>query len=121
MAEVATTVRFVNDSPTEVHNEAFGPVKWINSFQQKTDLLPMGPGSPNQVGPALVYGTEPPGGYKYDGKNHGNGSLATPLTDDSRFIPLPRSRSVTFTAPGKFHYFCLIHGPDMSGDVIVQP
>jgi plastocyanin len=77
--KAGTTVLFVNRSPREVHNEAFGPPKWIAKFQRQTDLLPMGP----------------------------------------KLIPLPHGAAVRFTKPGKYHYFCLIHGPDMSGDIVV--
>ena len=65
-----------------------------------------------------IYGTEPPTKYTYDGKNHGNGFLVTPLTD---MLPggLAPSVRVTFTAPGKYHFICFLHGPDMSGDIVV--
>jgi plastocyanin len=118
-----TTVNFVNMSPTEIHNEAFGPQEWVLSFLTQTDLLPLGPpGTPNQASPALIYGSEPPGAYVLNGSNHGNGFLAPGLTDDQPGDPpngLPQTDSVTFTKPGTYHYFCMIHGPDMSGDVIV--
>lgn len=119
--KAGTTVRFPNRSPSEVHNVAFGPKKWIQRFQTKNDLLPMGPKGPNQVSPVLVYGSEPKGKYQYDGTNHGNGFLATPLTAGSPLVPLPKVNAVTFTKAGTFKYFCLIHGPDMSGTVIVTP
>jgi plastocyanin len=119
-----TTVNFVNMSPSEIHNEAFGPQDWILPFMAQTDLLPFGPpGTPNQASPVLIYGSEPPGAYAVNGSNHGNGFLATGLTDDQPGDPpngLPQTRSVTFTKPGTYHYFCLIHGPDMSGDIIVS-
>ena len=51
--KAGTTVTFVNRSPTEVHNVAFGPEKYLLAFSKKTDLLPQGPTSPNQVDPAL--------------------------------------------------------------------
>ena len=41
------------------HNVAFGPLKWINTFMRKTDLLPQGPTAPNQVSPVYPYGSEP--------------------------------------------------------------
>jgi len=28
---------------------------------------------------------------------------------------------VTFTKPGTFKYICWIHGPDMSGTIVVKP
>ena len=79
--KAGTTVTYVNKSPTEVHNLVFGPKKYILGLEKKTDLLPDRPdGSPNQVSPFLIYGSEPKGKYSYDGTNHGNGFFATPLT-----------------------------------------
>jgi plastocyanin len=118
--KVGTTVHFPNHSPTEVHNLAFGPVKWVNTFMKKTDLLPQGPTAPNQVSPVFPYGSDPK--PMYDGEGvHGNGFFATPLTIGSRRVPLPHENVVTFTKPGTYKYFCLIHGPDMSGTVVVTP
>ena len=119
--KAGTTVNFVNRSPSEVHNVTFGPEKYLLAFSKKTDLLPAGPGSPNQVTPLYPFGSEPKGGYTYDGKNHGNGFLATPLTAGSPLVPLPRAAQVTFTAPGTFKYICFLHGSDMAGTVIVTP
>ena len=88
--KAGTTVTFLNRSPSEVHNVAFGPAKYLLAFSKKTDLLPQGPTSPNQVTPLYPFGTEPKGGYSYDGANHGNGFLSTPLTAGSPKVPLPK-------------------------------
>jgi plastocyanin len=119
--KVGTTVNFVNRSTSEVHNVAFGPPKYLLAFSKQTDLLPAGPGSKNQVTPLYPFGTEPKGAYTYDGKNHGNGFLSTPLTTGSPLVPLPRAAKVTFTAAGTFKYICFLHGSDMAGTVIVTP
>jgi plastocyanin len=119
--KAGTTVTFVNKSPSEVHNITFGPKKYILGLAKKTDLLPTGPGSPNQVAPFLLYGSEPKGQYNYDGTNHGNGFFATPLTTGTPGVPLPHASKVTFTKAGTYHYFCWIHGPDMSGTIVVTP
>ncbi len=116
-----TTVTFVNRSPSEVHNVVFGPRKYVQALERKIDLLPQGPKSPNQVAPVLPFGTEPKGQYSYDGANHGNGFLVTPLTAGSPKVPLPRVSRVTFTKAGTYRFFCWIHGPDMSGTVVVTP
>lgn len=122
--KAGTTVNFVVKAPSEVHNVAFGPKKYIEGLMKKVDLLPMGPGSPNQVAPFFPYGSEPRGSYSYDGTNHGNGFLATPLNDDQPGAPpngLAGASQVRFTKAGTFRYFCLIHGPDMSGSIVVTP
>jgi plastocyanin len=114
-----TTVTFVNKSPEEPHNVTFGPKKYIEGLQKKTDLFPGPPGAPNQVSPFLVFGSEPKGGYRYEGTNHGNGFFATPLTIGQGTPGLPHSSTVTFSKPGKYKYFCWIHGPDMGGEITV--
>ena len=37
-AKAGTTVTFLNRSPSEVHNVAFGPAKYLLAFSKKTDL-----------------------------------------------------------------------------------
>lgn len=118
--KAGTTVSFVTKAPSEVHNVAFGPKKYVERFSKQTEFFPMGPGGKNQVAPVHLYGTEPRGTYTYDGKNHGNGFLVTPLTDAAPG-GLPNVWRITFTAPGKFHYICFLHGPDMAGDIVVTP
>jgi plastocyanin len=115
--KAGTTVNFVNKAPSEIHNVAFGPLKYMEKFSKETDLFPMGPGQPNQVTPVFVYGTDPTP-YNYDGTNHGNGFFVTPLRDG---IPgaLPNASRITFPQPGKYHYICFLHGPDMAGDIVV--
>jgi plastocyanin len=119
--KAGTTVRFVNRSPSEPHNVAFGPVGYLEQFMKETDLLPTGPGAPNQLSPALVYGTEAGGKYVYDGHNHGNGFLATPLTDTLPGTPLAEGAEITFTTPGTYRYICLLHGSHMAGEITVTP
>jgi plastocyanin len=118
-----TTVSFVNKAPSEPHNVVFGPKKYIEGLMKKVDLLPTGPGSPNQAPPFFPYGSEAGGTYTYDGTNHGNGFLTTWLTDNQPGVPprgLPGAVKVTFTKAGKFGYFCLLHGPDMAGTIVVK-
>jgi plastocyanin len=119
--KAGTTVRFVNRSPSEPHNVAFGPVGYLEQFMKDTDFVPTGPAAPNQLSPALVYGTEAGGRYVYDGANHGNGFLATPLTDTLAGTPLADSAEITFTKPGLYRYICLLHGSHMAGEIVVTP
>jgi len=116
--KAGTTVTFVNKSASEVHDIVFGPKKYVQQFQKQTDLFPTGPKSPNQVSPVLPYATDATP-YTYAGAaTHGNGFFATPLTSGAP-IGLPHASRVKFTTPGTYKYFCLIHGPDMSGEIVV--
>ena len=117
--KAGTTVVFVNKAPQEPHNITFGPKKYIEQLQKKTDIEPGPPGTPNQVAPVIPYGSEPKGGYSYDGSTHGNGFFATPVTIGPGKSPLPHSSKVTFTKAGKYKFFCWIHGPDMKGEIDV--
>ena len=121
--KAGTAVRFVNKSGTEPHDVAFGPVKYISNMSKTTDLFPQGPKGKNQTAPVYPYGSEPKGGYSYDGTNHGNGFLATPLTIGavSSFFRLPHASTVTFTKPGTYTYVCFFHGDEMKGTVVVTP
>lgn len=125
--KAGTTVAFLAKAPSEVHNVAFGPEKYIDGLMKKIDFFPMGPGKPNQAPPFFFYGSDPPGAggaYVYDGRNHGNGFFVTPLTDTQPGLPpagLAPAARVKFTKAGKYHYFCLLHGPDMAGDIVVTP
>lgn len=116
---VGTTVNWVENSPTELHNIAFGPLDYLQNFIDTLDQFPVASGAPNQVDPFLPLGSEPPGPYAYSGSNHGNGFLATPAIDADTNSPPPDRFSVTFTKPGNYHLICMIHGKDMSGDITV--
>ena len=111
------TVLFANRAPSEVHDIVFGPEKYIDKFAKQTDFFPQGPKGKNQVFPPFIYGTDPKP-YSYDKTVHGNGFFVTPVTDGAPG-GLPSGTRITFTTPGKYHFFCGIHGPDMAADVIV--
>ncbi len=116
--KAGTRVNFVMKSPSEIHNAAFGPLKYLERLAKQTDLFPMGPNDPNQVTPFFVYGSDPPR-TPYAGRTmHGNGFYATPLADALKGGP-PNSFRVTFATPGKYHFICQLHGPDMAADIRV--
>ena len=79
-----TTVTFRVKAPTEAHNVAFGPVKYLEKLFRQTDFFPMGPNSKNQVTPFFVYGSDPPRTPYGGTATHGNGFYATPLADGVR-------------------------------------
>ena len=128
---VGTTVTWIDKSPQQQHNLAFGPRDWLKPFEAENDLFPFGPpGTPNQLGPWYLYGSDradpATGAYTYDGTGHGNGVLLTQLFDgivseSADYLPqaFPDRVRVTFTKPGMYHYYCQIHGPEMSGDIVV--
>jgi plastocyanin len=127
--KVGTTVTFVNRSPAELHDVAFGPPGYLRTLLRTTDLIPRSPTSArNQVSPFLRYGTDPPGRLVHDGRNHGNGTLIGPLTDDragtcpgcAPGISLPGQTRITFTRPGTYRYVCLLHAPQMHGVIVVR-
>ena len=51
------------------------------------------------------------GGSTYDGSTY----------TSSGFIAMGYSYSLTFTKPGTYTYYCLIHQPEMAGTVVVNP
>jgi hypothetical protein len=70
--------------------------------------------------PEAVYPSEPPGTTGgLSPALHGNGFWSSGFMDASSATPLPHSSSVTFTAPGTYTFYCLIH-TFMKGTVIVQ-
>jgi plastocyanin len=50
---------------------------------------------------------------------HGNGFWNSGVMDNTSATPLPNTSSVTFSAPGTYNFYCLIH-PFMHGTVVVQ-
>ena len=124
-----TTVTFASPTETEIHTVSFGPAAWYTSFDRKTSKN-------NGVDPIEIYGTDEVASttgrvarlfdvadYTYDGTSHGNGVLSTPILNAAPGAPFgpafSASTSVTFTKAGTYHYFCLIHGPGMSGNIVV--
>jgi plastocyanin len=118
--KIGTTVTWQINSPMEIHNMVFGPDDYVKQSLKTLDLIPLAPGQPNQVWPFFFFGTDPfqSGVYTYNGTNHGNGFLVTPLLGPVA-SPLAHTFKITFTAPGSFKYFCAIHGPDMNGEIDV--
>jgi plastocyanin len=70
--------------------------------------------------PRGVYPSEqPPTAAALTPALHGNGFWNTGVMDTVAGTPLPGSNSVTFGAPGKYDFYCLIH-PFMKATVTVQ-
>jgi plastocyanin len=106
------TVRFFMSKHTrETHTAAFGPVSYLKPLAQ----------SFNAPVPAAqaVWPSDPPGHIVVTGTSHGNGFGNTGALDRDSSTPVLPSGSITFSAPGTYHFVCLIH-PFMHGTVIVK-
>lgn len=108
----AVTFTMSNKS-TESHNVAFAPEAYAKQLAQS--FL-----GPNGLDPFTVYPSEPPAtALVVNGTSHGNGFANTGILDDDAATPQPKSATVTFTKPGTYTYYCIVHGADMKGTVKV--
>jgi plastocyanin len=116
---VGTTVTFSMASASrEAHTGTFGPGK-IDDPTSFIGKLASGFES-GQLDPAAVYPSDQPGAVaSLSPTLHGTGFWNSGVLDASAATPLPPANKVTFTAPGVYTYYCLIH-PFMKGTVTVQ-
>jgi plastocyanin len=113
-AGVPVTFRMSKTS-TEIHNVALGPEAYIAELAQKF----FGPAG---IDPTTLYPSEPPGtALVHDGASHGNGYVNTGIIDVDAATPMPSSSTITFTKPGTYDYYCIVHGAEMKGKVTVVP
>ena len=119
--KAGTTVTFVNKSPAEPHNVMFGPKKYIDgAAEEDRSASRAGPARRTRWRRSCSTARSRRAGTRYDGTNHGNGFFAHAGDDrPAARVPLPHSSTVTFTKPGKYKFFCWIHGPDMEGEIDV--
>jgi len=107
---VGDTVRWHIEGRIELHTITFGPVVMVTQLAAHL-LVPV----PQKAGPPLLTVNPrvaaPSGGATYDGTGLAN----------SGYLRKGQTYSLTFTAPGAYHYYCLIHYPYMSGTVVVSP
>jgi plastocyanin len=103
----------MSNKSTETHNVAFAPEAYAQELAQAF------------IGPAgldarTVYPSQPPGTpLVVDGTVHGNGFVNTGVLDDVKSTPLPKSATVSFSKPGTYQYFCIVHGAEMKGAIKV--
>ena len=113
---------------TDVHTVTFGPTNGKDAYNDQVAANFIAPDM-SSTPPALVI--DPRAGYpsenptagvpSYTGAtHHGNGFFNTGVLDADGASPLPQSTKVTFTAPGKYKFICLIH-PFMVGEATVTP
>jgi len=126
---VGTPLTFRNQAATEAHNIGFGSKAYIEGRFKAEDKFPdAGPTAPNQVAGFLTYGTEDPtlgsdGPFAYAGPaHHGNGFMSLPIKDNSKLTPqFTNSNQITFTTPGTYEAYCILHFPDMRTTITVTP
>jgi plastocyanin len=41
------------------------------------------------------------------------------MLDSEKATPLPKSAAVSFSTPGTYQYYCIVHGAAMSGTITV--
>jgi plastocyanin len=113
--KVGQAVNFtVSDKTTETHNIAFAPQAYAEQ-----DLAPAFLG-PNGIDPRTAYPSEPIGSpLVVNGTSHGNGFVNTGMLDAVKSTPLPKSATVSFSTPGTYQYYCIVHGASMSGTITV--
>jgi len=118
---VGTTLKFsMSAKSVDDHTATFGPG---NPETQPTSYLgdlakhfQNDPVAPSQA----AYPSEPPGTLGTLSPTwHGNGFWNSGVMDQSAATLLPNSNSVTFSAPGTYDFYCMIH-PFMHGTVVVQ-
>jgi plastocyanin len=125
---VGTTLTFRTLGATEPHNIAFGPKPYLNAKLKAENQFPEAGPIPNQVPGFFAYGSEDPalgtdGPFPYTGAaHHGNGFMSLPIKDNSSLTPaLTSSAQITFTTPGTYVAYCLVHFPDMLSTITVTP
>jgi plastocyanin len=114
--KVGDTVTWaMTPNSTEIHNVAFGPEDYMQNLAR--NLI-----GPQGLDPMTVYPSEPPGTpLIHNTTSHGNGYVNTGVLDPEAASPFPDTASVTFTRPGTYTYYCVIHGAEMKGTITVTP
>jgi plastocyanin len=111
--KTGSTVTFSMSAKTrEVHTATFD--------QSATELRQLGnaafaPPVPQPIG---IYPSDPMP-IKLSPTSHGNGFANTGALDRDSGTPLKPSATITFTAPGTYHFICLVH-PFMHGVIVVK-
>ena len=117
---VGTTVRFqITPLSYESHTATTGPGGPIDNPASYLGIIAQSFFSALFV-PQGVYPSEPFGTVgTLTPQSHGNGFWNSGALDNVKTSAQPTSNSVTFTAPGTYEFYCMVH-PQMHGTVVVQ-
>ena len=112
--KVGQAVKFtMSKTSTETHNVAFAPKDYVKELAQSF----LGPGG---IDPRTLYRSDPPSTpLVVGGTQHGNGFVNTGMLDTLGSTPLPKSATVSFSKPGTYQYYCIVHGAEMKGSIKV--
>ncbi len=108
------SVTFRSEAGLEPHTVTFGPMSLLSQLNPELFI-------PQKAGPPIVAlnpkVADPTPGHIYNGSGFAN----------SGFLNKGQSWTETFSKPGTYHYYCILHydpspnGPKMSGVVVVNP
>jgi plastocyanin len=122
--KAGTTLTFrMGPRVTDVHTAAFGPdnpgAQPPNPAGYLTGIAKTFE-SAGPFDPRAVWPSDPPSPTPtLTPTTHGNGFWNTGAMDTAKSTPLPASGKVTFSTPGTYNYYCLIH-TNMHGTITVQ-
>jgi plastocyanin len=97
--------------PSTITIDAGDTVTWTYASAEPHTVTFLGAGQATPPPVTDPSAPKPAGGSSYDGSAY----------TSSGFIALGFSYSLTFTKPGTYRYYCLIHQPEMAGTVVVNP
>jgi plastocyanin len=108
-----TVVTFsISHDSREIHTATFGPSSYLTTLGNGLFAAPTATAE-------SLYPSSPAQPILLDMTSHGNGFANSGAVDTDPTTPqIPQSAKIKFTAPGKYHFICLIH-PQMQGTIIV--
>jgi plastocyanin len=117
---VGTTLKFqITPLSYESHTATTGPGGPIDNPTSYLGIIAASFFS-KQFVPQGIYPSDPFGTVgTLAPDSHGNGFWNSGALDNVKASPQPTSNSVTFTAPGTYEFYCMVH-PQMHGTVVVQ-
>jgi plastocyanin len=117
---VGTTIKFqITPLSYESHTATTGPGGPIDNPTSYLGVIAASFFS-SQFVPEGIYPSDPFGTVgTLTPSSHGNGFWNSGALDNVKASPQPTSNLVTFTAPGTYEFYCMVH-PQMHGTVVVQ-